>query len=248
VIVASAERPTFLTRLRRIKYSIASTGLRRGLSDTATLLLAYHPETDHSFDRQCNTDTAGSVQPAQLGIEDASVREQAILYLPSPPRVTRWMLDNVGIDHRRFTFVDLGCGKGRVLLIASEHPFQKVVGVEISPELTAIARRNVERYQPASRRCRDVIVENADATRFDFPDTNLLIHLYHPFEPAITTAVLSRLEASLQARPRKVVLAYLLYTAAVAPVEAAFARFPWLTRRRYEQSVLGQYNWLFYSN
>jgi hypothetical protein len=31
-------------------------------------------------------------------------------------------------------------------------------------------------------------------------------------------------------------------------VEAAFARFPWLIRRRYEQSVLGQYNWLLYSN
>ena len=244
----AAARPDFLTKLRRIKFSIASTGLRRGLADTATLLLSYSPEQDGAFDARHGTDTAGSVQPADLGIADDAVREQAILYLPSPTRVTRWMLDNVGIDPREFSFVDLGCGKGRVLLVASDYPFLRIVGVEISPELTAIARRNVERYQPASRRCRDVSVENADATRFDFPETNLLIHLYHPFEPAITTAVLSHLEASLQARPRKVVLAYLLYTAAVAPVEAAFARFPWLTRRRYEQSVLGQYNWLFYSN
>ena len=246
--MASAERPTFLTKLRRIKYSIASTGLRRGLADTATLLLAYHPETDHSFDRPFKTDTAGSVQPAQLGIEDAGVREQAILYLPSPPRVTRWMLDNVGIDHRQFTFVDLGCGKGRVLLIASEYPFQKVLGVEISPALTAIARRNIELYQPASRRCRDVEVRNADATAFDFPHTPLLVHLYHPFEPSITQAVLRQMEKSLDAWPRQVAIAYLMYTAALEPVEGVFARFPWLKRKRYEQSVLGQYNWLFYSN
>jgi SAM-dependent methyltransferase len=246
--VASAERPTFLTKLRRIKFSIASTGVRRGLADTAALLLAYHPEDDRAFDAKHGTDTAGSVQPAQLGITDPALRDQAILYLPSPTRVTRWMLDHVGIDHREFSFVDLGCGKGRVLLVASDYPFRRAVGVEISPQLTAIARENIHRYRPASRRCRDVTVENADATQFDFPETNLLVHLYHPFEPAITTAVLARLEASLEATPRKVVIAYLLYTAAVDPVEAAFARFSWLARRRYEQSVLGQYNWLFYSN
>ncbi len=244
----AAERPDFFTKLRRIKFSIASTGLRRGLADTATLLLSYSPERDPDFDAKYGTDTSGSVQPAELGITDAAVRDQAILYLPSPTRVTRWMLDNIGIDHREFSCVDLGCGKGRVLLVSSDYPFRRIVGVEISPQLTAIARRNVERYQPPSRRCRDVTVENADATRFAFPDTNLLIHLYHPFEPAITTAVLTQLQASLEANPRKVVIAYLLYTAAVEPVEAAFARFPWLTRRRYEQSVLGQYNWLFYSN
>jgi SAM-dependent methyltransferase len=244
----AAARPDLITKLRRIKFSIASTGLRRGLADTATLLLSYSPEHDRAFDTRHGTDTAGSVQPAQLGITDDAVREQAILYLPSPTRVTRWMLDNVGIDHPEFSFVDLGCGKGRVLLVASDYPFRRIVGVEISPELTAIARRNSERYQPASRRCGDISVENVDATRFEFPDTNLLIHLYHPFEPSITTAVLAHLEASLAARPRRIVIAYLLYTAAVEPVEAAFARFGWLTRRRYEQSVLGQYNWLFYSN
>jgi len=244
----AAERPDFRAKLRRITFSIASTGLRRGLADAATLLLAYSPERDRGFDTKYGTDTAGSVPPEQLGITDAAVRDQAILYLPSPTRVTRWMFDNIGVEHREFSFVDLGCGKGRVLLVGSDYPFRRIVGVEISPELAAIARRNIERYQPASRRCQDVTVTNVDATRFEFPATNLLLHLYHPFEPAITTAVLANLQRSVEAAPRKVVIAYLLYTSAVAPVEAAFAQFPWLKRRRYEQSVLGQYNWLFYSN
>jgi SAM-dependent methyltransferase len=237
-----------LTKLRRIRYSIASTGLRRGLADTATLLLAYHPERDSSFDRRFATDTAGSVQPAELGISDATARDQAILYLPSPPRVTRWMLDHVGIDHRQFSFVDLGCGKGRVLLVASEYPFQQVVGVEISPQLSAIARDNIARYRPRQRQCPTVVVENTDALAFEFPQTPLLVHLYHPFEPALTEAVLARLEQSVRAMPRPVVIAYLLYTAAVEPVEQVFSRFSWLRKTRYEQSVLGQYNWLFYAN
>jgi predicted RNA methylase len=240
-------RAGFAGKLRRIRYSIASTGLRRGLSDLTTLLLAYDPERDQSFDKEFATDTAGRVQPSDLGIADAAVREQAIVYLPSPSRVTRWMLDNVGIAHRDFTFVDLGCGKGRVLLVGSHYPFQRVVGVEISAELSRIARENVLRYRPPSRKCWEVEVQNADVTTFDFPQTNLLVHMYHPFAPTMTAAVLSRLEASLRAKPRKLVVAYLLYTSAVGAVQEVFSRFPWLRQTRYEQSVLGQYDWLFYS-
>jgi SAM-dependent methyltransferase len=237
-----------LTQLNRIRYSIASTGLRRGLADTATLLFAYRPDRDSSFDRKFGTDTGGAMEPATLGIADDARREQAILYLPSPARVTRWMLDNVGIDHRTFSLVDLGCGKGRVLLVAADYPFARIVGVEISPALCEIARANITRYQPRSRRCQAVDVVNADASAFEFPATNLLLHLYHPFEPSLTSEVLSRLEQSVRATPRKVVVAYLLYTSAVEAVEAVFARHAWLTRRRYEQSVLGHYNWLFYEN
>ena len=246
--MVSGQHGGLLTKLRRIRYSIASTGLRRGLADTVTVMLGYHPERDSSFDRQFGTDTAGRILPAHLGIADSAARDHAILYLPSPARVTRWLIDNSGVDHRRFSFVDLGCGKGRVLLVASEYPFERIIGVEISAELSAIARANVDRYRPASRQCRDVVVQNIDATTFEFPETNLLLHLYHPFEPTLTGDVLSQLERSLRARPRRVVIAYLLYAAALQPVEEMFARFPWLTRTRREQSVLGHYDCLFYSN
>jgi SAM-dependent methyltransferase len=237
-----------LAKLRRIKYSIASTGLRRGLSDVATLFLSYSPESDQSFDRKFGTDTAGSVPPSQLGIADAAARENAILYLPSPASVTRWMFDNVGIDHRDFSFVDLGCGKGRVLLVAAEYPFKRIVGVEISAALTEIARKNAALAHSRSGASPVIEIQNTNVTTFDFPSTNILLHLYHPFEPAITAAVLSRLERSVEANPRRIVVAYLLYAAALEPVEEVFSRFPWLTKTRYEQSVLGQYNWLFYSN
>lgn len=242
-----SNRDGFLTKLRRVRFSIASTGLGRTVADVLTHLLAYRPDRDDTFDRTFHTDTAGSVAPSELGIADAKVREQAILYLPSPARVTRWMLDHVGIDHRRFSFVDLGCGKGRVLLVASEYPFQRIVGVEISVQLSEIARSNVERYRPRVRQCWNIDVQTIDATRVDFPETDLLVHLYHPFEAAVTSAVLSRLETSFRSRPRKVIVAYLLYASALESVEAVFAHFPWLKRRRYEQSVLGQYNWLVYS-
>jgi len=237
-----------LTQFRRLRFSIASTGLRRALADAVTLFLAYDPGQDETFDRQFGTDTTGRIQTAELGISDAMVREQAILYLPSPARVTRWMLENVGIRYDEYSFVDLGCGKGRALLVASNYPFARIVGVEISRELSEIARTNNTRYQPPSRKCRAVEIQHRDATTVDFPATNLLLHLYHPFEPPVTNAVLSRLEESIANQPRRVVIAYLVYTAAVQDVEAVFSRFHWLRKTRYEQSITGQYNCLFYSN
>jgi SAM-dependent methyltransferase len=240
-----------MNRLRRIRHSIASSGLRRTLSDLALHVLplkalSYTAAVD-SFDDRFGTDTGGIVQPAELGIDDAVVREKAILYLGSPPRVTRWMLANCGIDATTCSFVDLGCGKGRVLLLASELPFKQVVGVEISSELCTVARRNAELYRPPSRRA-DIEIHNCDATKFDFPETNLLVHMYHPFDPELTVKVFEHLGQSLAVKPRRVVVAYLLYTEAVPGVEAAFARIPWLKRSRFEHSVTGQYDWLFYSN
>lgn len=239
-----------MQKLRRIRHSLASGGLRRTLSDLAVVTLAmpslaYNAEDDASFDREFGTDTSGSVQPAQLGIADAAVREKAIRYLPSPPRVTRWMLANAGVNPGDCSFVDIGCGKGRVLLLASQLPFRQVIGVEISAELCAVARANAAAFQP--RHCA-IEVRNADATLLDLPATDLLIHMYHPFDPELTVRVFERLGQSLAARPRRVVVVYLLYTAAVPAVEAAFARIPWLRRTRYEQSLTGQYDWLFYSS
>ncbi len=237
----------FGDKLRRIRFSIASAGLRRGLADVGTILLAYSPEADKSFDKRYGTDTAGSVLPGDLGITDPHARQSAILYLPSPTRVTRWMLDHIGIDHRGFSFIDLGCGKGRVLLVASNYPFQQIIGVEISSELAAIARANAERYQPASRRVAAIEVRNIDATTADYPDSNLLVHLYHPFQTPITEGVLAKLEAAYEARPRQIVVAYLLYSSATTAVKDVFSRYRWLREVRHEQSVLGQYDWLIYS-
>lgn len=235
-------------KLKRLRYTISSTGLSRTLMDVASHLTTYRPDRDHSFDRRHGTDTAGAVDTVALGIESDERRGQAILYLPSPARVTRWMLDNVGVDHSALTFVDLGCGKGRVLLVAAAYPFRRIVGVDISQALVNIATDNVARFSAPAGGCRNVDVVCADATSLAFPETDLLLHLYHPFDPAVTRAVLKRLEASVQARPRRVHVAYLLYTGAVPAVRDVFSEFSWLAERRYAHSLLGNYDWLFFSN
>ena len=234
--------------VRRLRYTVVSTGLLRAAADVVTLLAAYHPDRDESFDRQFGTDTGGRLLPTELDIEDSAAREAAVLYLPSPARVTRWALQKLAVDYASHSFVDIGCGKGRVLLVASEFPFARIIGVELSARLAELARENVRRYTPATRRCWNVGVDQGDATRFSFPGTDLLIHLYHPFEPPVLREVLSQLERSLVAHRRRITIAYLLYSAAVGPVVAVFEEFPWLRQSGHEQSLLGQCDWLFYSN
>jgi SAM-dependent methyltransferase len=235
-------------RARRVRFSIESLGWRRALTELVTARRPYDPAQDRSFDSRHGTDTAGSVEPDQLGITHDRRREQAILYLPSPPRVTNWMLDHVVVDLANCAFVDLGSGKGRVLLIAAQRSFRRVIGIEISPSLAAIARRNITDYRPPPPHQAPIEIVEADVTTVDLPTCDLLIHLYHPFDPAVTAAVLRRLEQSLVESPRRVTVAYLAYTAAVAPVTEMLSSFGWLTLSRYEQSLRGHYNWLIYSN
>ena len=231
-------------RLRRIRYSFECLGWRAALTELANGVDA--PESDQEFDAEHGTDTAGSVEPGNLGIGNADSRKLAIRYLPSPLRVTSWMLDRISIDPREYSFVDLGCGKGRVLLVAAQQPFRKIVGVEISTDLAGIARRNIDRFRPSSEQIRAITVENTDVRKFTMPPGNLLIHMYHPFDPAISAAVFARLAATLP--PRRIVVAYLTYTHSVPSIAEMFAASGWLRLLRYEESIRGRYNWLFYES
>lgn len=231
-------------RLRRICYSFECLGWRAAMTELANG--PDSPEADKEFDALHGTDTAGSVEPGDLGIGNAESSRLAIRYLPSPLRVTSWMLDRIGIDPREYSFVDLGCGKGRALLVAAQRPFRKIVGVEISADLAAIARRNIGRLGSSPEHDREITVENVDVRQFVMPSGNLLIHMYHPFDPVISAAVFARLAAIGDEPPRRVVVAYLTYTHSVPAVTEMFAAFPWLCLQRYEETIRGRYNWLFY--
>ncbi len=77
--------------------------------------------------------------------------------------------------------VDFGSGKGRVVYIAARHyPLRRVVGVEISPELSAVARRNVERHRHVLR-CPDVELVTADVLHYPIPDDLTVAYFFNPF-------------------------------------------------------------------
>jgi len=117
------------------------------------------------------------------------------------------------------TFVDLGCGKGRVACCASRYPLAEVIGIEDVPELCQMARTNLASLR--SRRAQATIL-NAKAEDFAFA-SGTVIYMFHPFGPKTLSAVLSRLRQGTTDNPRQVRIVY------VNPVH---------------ERVLGQTDWL----
>jgi len=134
----------------------------------------------------------GQLDPEAIGpsLEDATH------YEPTPPADFEALLAAVPFSPEGSTFLDLGCGMGRTLLLAALRPFRQVVGVEISPALAEIARDNLRAADPAPRRCRDVRVVRADAKTVGLPQGNLVVYMYNPFRGEVMRAVVERLAAT----------------------------------------------------
>jgi SAM-dependent methyltransferase len=106
------------------------------------------------------------------------------------------------------TFVDLGCGKGRALLVATEFPFRAILGVELSPRLARIARRNAALIGQRHPQRTAVSVAVGDASVFPLPEGDLVIFLYHPFDAELMALVVAGIERALAAERRSVYVIY----------------------------------------
>ncbi|HTC75772.1 MAG TPA: class I SAM-dependent methyltransferase [Edaphobacter sp.] len=114
-----------------------------------------------------------------------------------------------GGAYSKYTFIDVGSGKGRVLFVAAEYPFRKVMGVEFSNALHDDAVANLKRYKFPKRRCADIEPVHADAREFEFPNDNLVIYLFNPFGEEVMERMLANLERSLARHPRHVIVVML---------------------------------------
>ncbi len=113
-----------------------------------------------------------------------------------------------GFDFREFSFIDLGSGKGRTLLMASDYPFRRIVGVELLPALHHATLDNLTKYQNESQKCFAIESICADATAFSFLVQPIVLFLFNPFPESGLRSVVANLERSLRERPRKI---YVLY-------------------------------------
>jgi len=163
----------------------------------------------HPFDAEFGTDTGGLITAEELYDSRHRANIHNTGFYATAPSLFQQAFARMQIDFERFTFVDLGAGKGRIILLASNLPFQRVLGVEFIPELQAIATKNISVYQPATRRCQDVECILSDVRDFVFPAGPLVIFMWHPFVGPVFEQVMAHLDESLQRDPREVYLVYL---------------------------------------
>ena len=124
----------------------------------------------------------------------------------------RKVISAVPLDPRTATFVDLGCGRGRALVLAARSGFRRVIGVELDEELVADARNNLALWTARKRNgatpSTDLTVEHEDAAAFAPPPGPLLVFLFNSFGPETLRRVLETLHRSRTAAPDETYFAY----------------------------------------
>lgn len=109
-------------------------------------------------------------------------------------------------DSTHDVFVDYGSGKGRALIIAAAPGrFRRVIGVEISESLVAVARQNIHAALPRLR-CKDIIVEQKGADQYQVPDDVTYAYFCNPFHGITLRETFRRLQESVLRRPRSIVI------------------------------------------
>ena len=150
--------------------------------------IAPNRHTAHPFDLKYGTDTGGYLSPEQIssGQPNDGRNNGYSAVAPSVFRKAcgRWR-ETLGpsVTHAQaYTFVDVGAGKGRALLLAAEMPFRRVVGIELNGDLARIAQRNTTFWNRAARARSKISVRHEDAAEFRWPRSPLLVYLNNPFD------------------------------------------------------------------
>lgn len=207
------------TIVPKIKKSLRTRGLSatilRCLLGPYTLLQHYlknreqyiADELPNQFDLQHGVETTKRVHLSDLEIESPNWI-YADGYWPTPPHVFIDALSGLTTKFEDLVFIDFGSGKGRVLLMASEFPFRRIIGVEFADELHAIALENIQRYKTSTQKCHDLTSVCADFTQFPIPSEPLFVFLYNPSSLEITSALARNLAHSLRDHPREMWVLY----------------------------------------
>lgn len=153
----------------------------------------YRNRSGLDWDRTNGVDTEGVVHASHI---NAKGWKEACNYQPVTTTGFGSLVAHVlpCIDPADYTFVDIGSGKGRAILLASSWPWKRIIGVEISPELHALAERNIQNYRgQLTTRPESICV---DATQFEVIKDPLVLFFYQPFSDGVTSRVLENIRES----------------------------------------------------
>ncbi|HTX77222.1 MAG TPA: class I SAM-dependent methyltransferase [Terracidiphilus sp.] len=168
--------------------------------------------TRHPFDAIHGTDTAGLIYADELGTGHAHDGHNEGYYATAPSlfagALAQWRQTLNAGNVKDYAFVDLGCGKGRALLLAAELPFRSVRGIELNPQLVRIARRNLRKWLRRPRACRGVAVERGDVLDLQLPAGPVVLFLFNSFSAEVLAPLMERLTAAGRLRTAPIDLIY----------------------------------------
>jgi predicted RNA methylase len=135
------------------------------------------------WDRKYGVDTSGQIDLKDIEVVGPN-KGGGYSSVSTSPSAYAFLSAFFPADWKKFTFVDVGCGKGRVLMLAALQGFDTIIGIEFAPLLCEIAKQNFTNF--SGRQPSKWSIVNADAATVDLPlDQPLLIYSFNPFSAEI---------------------------------------------------------------
>jgi hypothetical protein len=155
----------------------------------------------HPFDLEFGVRTSGLIAGRHLSIGHRHDRHATAYYGVAPSvfhgMIVRWRRCRPVAPIDEFTFIDVGAGMGRAMLLASEYRFRAVVGVELHPALARIGRRNLALWRKADRARTTMRMICGDAAAFEPPPGACVAFLFNPFGRPVLRRLLQNWSRSL---------------------------------------------------
>ena len=186
--------------LKRIIRSLRSRGIVGSADRTLSVL------QERLFDWRYGTATVTFVELGELTIEGPHAAD-GFGYQPTRLRPFRKLMAALNVPPGS-ALVDIGCGKGRVLLLATDYGFRRITGVEFATELCAIARENIARYRRKTGIQTDIRIIEGDAVDYEVKDDDNYFFMFNPFSDALVEKVAQNIVRSLTTKDRQVFIIY----------------------------------------
>jgi SAM-dependent methyltransferase len=206
--------PVACAKVQTVKASAKETS-SRGETETRRRLpglTVKHGLTKHPFDLKFGVKTSGLVAGRHLTTGHRHDRHATAYFGVAPSvfkaLIRRWRISEPAARMSETTFIDLGAGMGRAVLLASELQFREVVGVELHPLLAGIARRNMRAWRAEGRARAPMRMVQGDAVAFQLPEGPALVFLFNPFGPTVLNRLLKAWRKAAAGRPLIVDLLY----------------------------------------
>jgi len=210
----------------RIKKSLRERGLATSLFRSVLLPIhlfkeyraakALRPDDQVSeFDHKYGVDTEGGYEGwtylSDLDIPSSNWIDGSD-YLAIGTERFECVMAGFDIRFEDYIFIDFGSGKGRALLLASDYPFKRIVGLEFSPELHRMAEENIGRYRSSAQRCCEIQSVKTDFVDYPLPPEASVLFFFHPCRIRVLAIVMAGIRRSLLSFPRPLYIAYVAPT------------------------------------
>ena len=159
-----------------------------------------------AFDRRHNVETATEITLDKVGVSAADASLGNGIYRCITEEMFQKIAASLKIDATDYTFLDIGSGKGKVLFLAADLPFRRIIGIEYPEGLHEAAVRNIVSYRSDRQRCHDIQSVHANALQYPMPPGPLVVLVFNALAPELMAEFLQVVDLGPASEPDRPVL------------------------------------------